>query len=248
LRTIDTLFGGRLRLAQPARGAGYRVNVDALLLADFARRRGRARVAFDLGSGVGAVSLALLHHAVVDRVTLVEIDEDASALARDNLAANGWAARGEVLATDVTAAARLHRGRANLVVCNPPYVAPGRGREASGPARARARSGELGSFVDAARVLLGRRGRACFVYPAGEIVTFFEALRARGLEPKRARPVRADARSPARVILVEAMAAKRGGLVFERDLVERHRGEPSRELRAIVAGEAWDEGDGESSE
>jgi tRNA1Val (adenine37-N6)-methyltransferase len=234
--TKDTLFGGRLKLAQPARGAGYRVNVDALLLAEFARCRGRARVAFDLGSGVGAVSLALLHHDAVERVTLVELDEHAAELARDNLAANGWTARGDVLATDVAAAARAHRGRANLVVCNPPYVAPGRGREASGAARARARSGDLASFVDAARVLLGRRGRACFVYPAGELVTFVETLRARGLEPKRARPVRADARSPARVILVEAMAAKRGGLVLERDLIERHRGEPSSELRAIVAG------------
>ncbi|HEY2516385.1 MAG TPA: hypothetical protein VGI39_36190, partial [Polyangiaceae bacterium] len=59
--TNDTLFGGRVQLAQPGRGEGYRVNVDAILLADFARRAPRARAAVDLGAGVGAVSLALLH-------------------------------------------------------------------------------------------------------------------------------------------------------------------------------------------
>ena len=95
--TQDTLFGGKLELSQPARGEGYRVNVNAILLADFAQQGGRSKVAFDLGAGVGAVSLALLHWSAVERVTLVEIDPLAAELARANLDANGWSERGEVL-------------------------------------------------------------------------------------------------------------------------------------------------------
>ena len=223
--THDTLFGGKLKLSQPARGEGYRVNVDALLLAEFARRGGRAKVAYDLGAGVGAVSLALLHWDAVERVVMVEIDPDAATLARANLAANGWSARGEVLAEDVSLAASARRGEARLVVCNPPYFPPGRGRPATVPARGRARMGELGTFVAAARVVLGRRGRACIIYPARETVTLFETLRGSGLEPKRVQVVRATVRDPARVILVEAMAAKRGGLVIEPDWVERSVGD-----------------------
>src|ERR1700704_4609942 len=56
--TQDTLFGGSVVLFQPLRGAGYRTNVDALLLAGFATGATPASVAFDLGAGVGAVGLA----------------------------------------------------------------------------------------------------------------------------------------------------------------------------------------------
>jgi tRNA1Val (adenine37-N6)-methyltransferase len=220
--TSDALFGGRVRIDQPARGAGYRVNVDALLLADFARGRSRARVAFDLGAGVGGVSLALLHADAVRRAVLVEIDAAAAKLAQRNVDANGWSDRAEVFTADVRDAARDRRGEADLVVCNPPYTEPGRGR-APAPSRALARSGSLAVFVDAARAVAGRRARVCFVYPAPETLTLFESLRAAGLEPKRARYVHATATAPARIVLVEARAAKRGGLVMEPPLVESTR-------------------------
>lgn len=239
--THDTLFGGRLALAQPARGTGYRVNVDALLLADFARRgaggQTRAKVVVDLGAGVGAVALALLYWGAIERAILVENDPIAAALARANLDANGFRGQGEVFEGDVSRAAQAHRGEARLVVCNPPYFAPGQGRVARSAARGRARSGELGAFVDAARALLGRRGRACFVYPARELVTLLVTLRATGLEPKRLRFVRAKATEPARVALVEAMAAKAGGLAIEPDCVEREGGALATEVARIVAGE-----------
>jgi tRNA1Val (adenine37-N6)-methyltransferase len=219
--TSDALFEGRVRLEQPARGAGYRVNVDALLLAEFACGHSRARVAFDLGAGVGGVALALLHADAVRRVVLVEIDRAAVDLAQRNIDANGWSERAEVFAADVRDAARDRRGEADLVVCNPPYTEPGRGR-APAPSRALARSGSLALFVEAARAVAGRRARICFVYPAQETLTLFETLRAAGLEPKRARYVHAKATTAARVILVEARAAKRGGLVVEAALVEQH--------------------------
>jgi tRNA1Val (adenine37-N6)-methyltransferase len=232
-----TLFAGRLALAQPARGDGYRVNVDALLLADFARRAPRAATTFDLGAGVGAISLALLHWGATERVTLIEIDPHAAELARANLEANGWSGRAEVVTGDVTRLAEDHAGAARLVVCNPPYFAPGRGRPATGASRSRARSGELGAFVAAARVVLGRRGRACFIYPARELATLLETFRRAGLEPKRMRLVRSRSEEPARVAMVEAAAAKAGGLLVEPDCVERAGDGPSEEVKRIVAGE-----------
>src|SRR5215471_4486521 len=127
--TQDALFGGSVVLFQPPRGAGYRTNVDALLLAGFAARSGKAAaVAFDLGAGVGAVGLSLLRLGVARRVVLVEVDEQPAAMARRNLDANGWTDLGEVVRADVRDVARSRRGQATLVVCNPPYVAPGRGR------------------------------------------------------------------------------------------------------------------------
>lgn len=231
----DTLFGGSVVLAQPARGGGYRVNVDALLLAAFAAgaltggpaRRGRAaRAVFDLGAGVGAVGLSLLHLRAAEHVTMVEIDPALAKLAESNAVSNGWTERIDVLRADVADLAALPAGAADLVVCNPPYVEPGRGR-APAPARARARSGPLSVFLDAARRLAGRRSRVCFVYPAIETTTLLSELRARGLEPKRLRPVHGRSHDQARVVLVECCAGRPGGLSIEPPLVETSTGPPA---------------------
>jgi tRNA1Val (adenine37-N6)-methyltransferase len=229
----DALFGGRVRLAQPPRGKGYRANVDALLLAAFAAEGPRARVTVDLGAGSGAVGLSLLHFDATERVVLVEIDPVASDAARRNLEANGWEGRGMVVSCD---ARHIPTTGADLVVCNPPYVAPGRGRLPSRPEIARARSGELSLFARAARGAIGRRARVCFVYPARELTSLWNALRDTGLEPKRLRAVHADRHVAARVVLVEARPGKSGGLAIEPPLVERDPGGYTAELRTLLSG------------
>ncbi len=231
----DTLFGGRVIFHQPERGKGYRANVDALLLAAFAARGRRAHVACDLGAGAGAVSLALFHLDATEQAILVESDEEAAALARRNLSANGWSERGAVRCEDVANLAHA-KPMADLVVCNPPYVQPGSGRAPQSTPVARARSGNLSVFVRAARYALRRRGRACFVFPAHELATLIATLRTVGLEPKRMRAVHATATSPARVVLVEASAGKRGGLGIEQPLVERQADGYSAELRSLLRG------------
>src|SRR5690242_8238719 len=88
----DALFHGKVTLHQPAKGFGYRANVDALLLAAFAAKIGRpASLAVDLGAGVGAVGLSLLYFGAAQRVAFLERDGTAAELCRRNLAANGWA-------------------------------------------------------------------------------------------------------------------------------------------------------------
>jgi len=244
--THDRLFAGTLSVCQPARRSGYRVNVDALLLAAFAARTlacgeprpsrsAPARHAVDLGSGVGAVGLTLLHLAAATRVTLVELDETLARLANENLEVNGWAEQGHVVHADVTAAARELRAEADLVVCNPPYVPPGRGRVPAERVRS-AKYGDVDTFVECARKIAGRRARVCFVYPAIEATTLLTTLRASGLEPKRLRAVHGRAADKARIVLIEAVAGKPGGLSIEPPFVEMDaRGARSADLESLLA-------------
>ncbi|MGD0524783.1 MAG: methyltransferase [Polyangiaceae bacterium] len=231
--TQDALFGGSVVLFQPPRGAGYRTNVDALLLAGFATAPKVASVAFDLGAGVGAVGLALLRLGAARRVVFVEIDDRPAAMSRRNLDANGWTERGEVVRGDVRDVARSRRGEAALVVCNPPYVMPGHGRVA--PAQARARSGEVGTFVEAARQLAGKKARVCFVYPAQELAMLLATLAGEGLHAKRLRFVHGTPDAPARVALVEAQAGRPGGLHVSPPLVERGPRGYTPEMQALLA-------------
>ena len=55
--TLDTLFGGRLKILQ--KREGYRFSIDALLLAHFAEPRPEDRV-IDLGTGCGVIPLILI--------------------------------------------------------------------------------------------------------------------------------------------------------------------------------------------
>ncbi len=208
-------------LVQPARSAGYRVNVDAYRLATFAGGAARAaRRTFDLGAGVGPIAIALLDAGATARAVLVEADDEAARFAQENVLARGHAPHAEIVHGDVLEVAATRRGEADLVVCNPPYFEPGRGRAPREPRRARARTGSLEHFVDAARHVAGRRARVCFVYPAREALALLAALRARGLEPKRLRAVHARGNAAARIVLVEALPAKTGGLTVEPPLFE----------------------------
>jgi tRNA1Val (adenine37-N6)-methyltransferase len=251
--TQDALFGGSLVLFQPLRGAGYRTNVDALLLASFAATPASvssapnagattlrsvtppATMAFDLGAGVGAVGLALLRFGAARRVVFVEIDEQPAAMARRNLDVNGWTDRGEVVRGDVRDVARSRRGEAALVVCNPPYTTPGRGQVRQHEALARC--GELAGFVHAARQVAGKRARVCFVYRAQELGALLASLADEGLHVKRMRFVHGTAEDPARVVLVEARAGRPGGLFVLPPLVEREASGYTREMETLLARE-----------
>ena len=203
---------GALVLEQPPKGR-YRTNEDAALLAEHACARPLARgVVFDLGAGVGAVGLMIARAMPAIRVVLVERDPELAALARSNAGASALAHRVEVVEGDVRAVARARRGEAALVVCNPPWVPAGRGRAPSA-GRRDAKMGDAAPFVVAARALLGRRGRACFVYPTANLLDLLVALRAAGLEPKGLTFVHPKAAEPARVALIDATPGKAGGLV-----------------------------------
>jgi len=225
----DALFGGRVKLLQPAPGSGYRVNVDALLLGAFAAGRGReVDLAVDLGSGVGAVGLTLFHLGGARRVEFIERDPLLAELCARNLAENRLGARGGVhvgqLEGSLEAIAPWLVHAANLVVANPPYVAPERdgrvARSSQVVARLAARRGNLAPFVRAAADALGKRGRVCIIYPAHALLDLMMLARTLGLEPKRLRFVHAKPERPARVALVQLASGKTGGLVVAPPLIE----------------------------
>lgn len=234
--TNDSLFGGAIRLRQPARG--YRVNVDALILAAFAAEGRQASSAVDLGAGVGSVALALHHLQAALRFALVEREPTLLALAEDNARTAQMNSRAfccdlnHGLPTDL-------RQTAELVVCNPPFFDPAQSRLGPQPGKTRARFGELDPFLlAAADALNGARARAVFVYPARELTRLLREAERRKLVAKRLRLVHADTRAAARVALVELRRAKPGGLVVLPPLYEwTAKAVRSAELEQILSGQ-----------
>ncbi len=227
--TRDALLGGVLVYHQPAKG--YRVGLEALLLADFALRDDRRppRRVVDLGAGPGAIGLVIAARAPTSTITLVEVDDEHAALAGENLRANHLTSRARVVQSDVRdVLTHLPRGGYDLVVSNPPWFDRASGSSPVDLRRARARMLDketLRGFVVAAKTLAGRGARVCFTFPAASAMAILSACDAVRLVPKRLRFVHPRRTAPANALLLECTSGKPGGLVVEPPLVVRGEGD-----------------------
>jgi len=76
----------------------------------------------DVGTGSGAIALAIADESPGARLTAVDVSKDALALAAENVERTGLGERVELVEHDLTTG--LPGGPYDLVVSNPPYVAP----------------------------------------------------------------------------------------------------------------------------
>lgn len=214
--TCDPLLRGRIRVWQPRRG--HRVTLDALVLADFARRGAGGRV-LDLGCGAGVIAVALLAGDPAATGVGVELQPELADLARRNVTENGLEGRLEIVAGDLRRPLEL--GAFDVVVANPPYH-PGRGRAAPDAERAVARHEVECTIADVAaatRRHLAPKGRAFLVYPAERVAELLAACAAASVPARALRFVHSVADEPARRVLVEAAPGWRGGVTVLAPLV-----------------------------
>jgi len=83
--------------------------------------RDRAVRICDVGTGSGAIAIALAHHLPLAEVTAVDKSTEALAVARANAERHGVASRVRLVHSDLLGAIRNERF--DMIVSNPPYVA-----------------------------------------------------------------------------------------------------------------------------
>ena len=76
----------------------------------------------DVGTGTGAIALAIADEHAGARITAIDVSPDALALAEENRELTGVNGRVRLVEQDLTSG--LGRARFDLVVSNPPYVEP----------------------------------------------------------------------------------------------------------------------------
>lgn len=178
---------------------------DTLALGRFATVRKGWRVC-DLGTGSGV--LLLLLAARESQLELFGLDQDpaAAALAQDNLRHNNL--EGEIW-TGSWSQTPFPPGSFDLVVSNPPYYAPGSGKD-GGPARMERE--ELDALCRAAAWLLRNGGRFSLSFPTQRMVDLLEAMRRWDLEPKRLKLLSHTPTKPPYALLAEGVRQGRPGL------------------------------------
>ena len=111
-----------------AQAEHFRLSTDCVLLADFVNTAGAAR-GIDLGCASGAIALLLLARTDKLHMTGLEIVPEAAALAEENMRANAFDARSDIVCGDIRRHRELFRaGGFDLVAANPPYFPVGSGK------------------------------------------------------------------------------------------------------------------------
>lgn len=232
---LDDLQLGGCRLIQKA--GTFCLGTDAVLLADFARPR-RQDCAVDLGCGNGAIAILMAAHVPELQVDAVELQPVMADMARRSVAFNELSSRVRVHVGDMRQAWQaLGRGRASLVVCNPPYGGQGRTLlSRNEPERIARHEDDLTpqEVAESADKLLKYGGRLCVVYPAPRAFEMMQAMQACSLAPKRLRSVHARADKAPKIVLIEAVKGGGSGLHWLPPLVlYAADGVPSPEYQRI---------------
>jgi len=202
--TLDTLFGGRLRILQKKNG--YRFSIDALLLAHFADPHPKDQM-IDLGTGCGIIPLILTFRRKPTRIIGAEIQPSLADLARRNVALNRFTSRIKIWEKDLRdLTTKRLRGTFSLVLSNPPYRKAGSGRINPQEEKALARheiKATLQDVLRAAHYLLKDKGRLAMIYPASRTAELIQEMRQFNLEPKRLQFVHSHPKEEARLMMVE---------------------------------------------
>lgn len=239
----NALLGGRVRLLQPARG--YRAGMDAALLAAAVPARADDRV-LEAGCGAGAVLLQIAARCPGARLTGLERDGVASALALRNAALNAMDDRIEILAGDVAAGfSALDRPPFDWAVSNPPFFDDATALRAPAAAKRGAWIADdgLAAWVDF--LIRGVRdgGGIVVIHRADRLADLLTLLGGR-CGSFTLRPVQPFADQPAKRVLVHARKAGRAPLRLLPSLIlhDRSGAKHTPEAEAVLRGDtelAW---------
>jgi len=234
----DKVLGGKLVLRQPVRG--HRFGHDSILLAA-ATPAQAGEQAVELGSGVGAAGLALARRIESLSVTLVEIDPALTALATENAACNGLAARVRAVCLDVAApaaafaAAGIASGAADHVFMNPPFNAPQNTSPDRGRRLARAAAHDtLTQWLSTAARLLRPFGMVTLIWRADGLDAVLGALDS-GFGAISVLPIHSKPGAAAIRVLVSAAKDKVGPLALLPGFVLADvNGKPTTQAEAVM--------------
>lgn len=217
--THDRFLDGAVTVVQPAHG--YRAGMDAVLLAaSLSAKDGESLI--EAGCGAGAALLCAAHRLPAARLTGVERDAGALALAEQGIASNGFGGRVSLRAHDVGDRPAEMENAFDQSFSNPPFFEPGAVRApAEGRKAAYLAETPLKAWVLFMHHVTRPGGRITLIHRAAALADLLEILVSRTGEIE-VLPIRPAPGAPAGRVLVRARKGLRRGPVTLYDGLALH--------------------------
>ncbi len=182
---LEDLQAGGLMIIQDS--GEYRFTSDAVLLANSVRAK-KGDLVIDLGTGSGIIALLVAYKRRPGRVIAVELQDRLADMAARSVKYNGMQDTIEVVCRPMQTFAAEYKGRkADVVVCNPPYIKQGCGEAQEKESLRLCRHEEavtLDEICRAAGRLLKSGGRFYIVHKAPRCADVFECMTRHSITPK----------------------------------------------------------------
>ena len=169
-----------------------------------------ARTALDIGTGTGVIAIMLGQRRSDMHVHAVELEPEACAQARENMAAAPWSDRLTLHEQPVQEFARYTDQRFDLIVSNPPFFSGGTFSDRQDRNQVR-HTIKLphGDLLTAARQLLTEEGRFCVILPLIEGLRFQELAQTYNLFCTKLTEVLPRPNKPVERLLMEFQLAEK---------------------------------------
>lgn len=180
----DYIINGNIALYQFKKG--YRVGLDALLLASMVPNETKPINILELGAGVGAVTLSITYRIPLSTVTAIEKSLDYYQLLVANIQQNKFAGdRIVALNQDILDCKKLSNKFTNqfdVVVTNPPYFKVNQGVASKNSLKAIAHmesSANLDDFINIAYLALRTKGKLIIIINSTRILEALQRVKNR---------------------------------------------------------------------
>ncbi|MFH2058423.1 MAG: methyltransferase [Pseudomonadota bacterium] len=199
-----------LILSQPEKG--YRFSMDPFILfnhiVNHIQLSGVCRV-IDVGTGCGIIALLLANKFPDLLITGIEIQKELAQFARQNVRKNRFEKQVNILCKDINhVTTDLSNGKADLLICNPPYKKKDTGRLNPDSQKAIARheiSLNLDQLFNCANRLLHKNGRISMIFPAERLHDLEQAMADHGFFAQSIQLVYTQKNSPGKRLILCAV-------------------------------------------
>ena len=230
MRETVTRLNDGIELIQ--KSGGQMFGTDAFLLYAFVRPTPKKK-AVELGAGSGIVSLLCAAKGKFSHIDALEIQPEMAEIARRNVDHNRLSDAVSVIGADL----REYKGKADAVFTNPPYIKYGAGvHNPDGVKNISRREvcGGIEDFAACASRLLSHGGYFYCVWRPDRLTDLLDAMRSRGIEPKRLINVYPEPDAAPCLVLVEGRrGANPGALYITPPFILNRDGRPTEECREV---------------
>lgn len=199
----DHLFNHKITVSQPEKG--YRFSMDPFILASHVKAEETSKI-IDIGCGCGIMPLILSSRFPELNIIGVEIQEELSRFAKQNIVANQLEKTIQIIHDDIKNIKPCDiKGKADIIVSNPPYKKKNTGRLNPDSQKAIARHEvtlDIDSLFDCSNRLLKTHGKIYFIFPSDRLSEVILTMDRYGFGLDTIRFVHIKKDTPARLVIV----------------------------------------------